>query len=141
MWLPAQTILGVALWYGLGTAGVVYGIFVRLAVTFQATWTVNSFTHSIGYRNFSTRDRSTNNPLVALLTWGEGWHNNHHAFPASPKHGVKWYEIDPSFLTILILKQIGLAWSLRLPSAEALGRRTADRCGPGPGPGVGLDRR
>jgi stearoyl-CoA desaturase (delta-9 desaturase) len=82
---------------------------VRIAVTHQATWMVNSVCHIWGYRNHSTDDRSRNNWLVALLTLGEGWHNNHHASPRKARHGEKWWEIDPTYLVFRSLTMLKLA--------------------------------
>ena len=80
---------------------------MRLTFGLHATWTVNSVTHLWGSRRFTTRDDSRNNVLIALLTFGEGWHNNHHAHPTSARHGLAWYEIDFSWIQISILKFLG----------------------------------
>jgi stearoyl-CoA desaturase (delta-9 desaturase) len=80
----------------------------------HSTWLVNSATHSWGSRRFVTRDQSTNSWWVALLTWGEGWHNNHHAHPVSARHGLKWYEIDFNWYGIWALKKLGLARQIRV---------------------------
>jgi len=101
-------IIGIALFALGGLPFILWGIFLRIVVGFHATWLVNSATHICGSRRFETRDRSTNNWWVALLTFGEGWHNNHHAFPVSARHGLKWYEIDLNWYCIWILKQLGL---------------------------------
>jgi stearoyl-CoA desaturase (delta-9 desaturase) len=82
---------------------------VRISITHQATWMVNSVCHLWGYRNYSTADRSRNNWLVAILTLGEGWHNNHHANPRNARHGQKWWEIDPTYLVICGLGRLKLA--------------------------------
>jgi fatty-acid desaturase len=84
-------------------------IFVRTVVGLHATWLVNSATHSWGSRRFPTRDHSTNSWWVALVTWGESWHNNHHAYPVSARHGLKWYEIDLNWYGIWVMKKLGLA--------------------------------
>jgi fatty-acid desaturase len=86
-----------------------WGIFLRTVVGLHATWLVNSATHVWGSRRFATRDDSTNSWFVALLTFGEGWHNNHHAHPTSARHGLKWYEIDMNWYGIWALKIVGLA--------------------------------
>ena len=83
--------------------------FLRIVVGLHCTWLVNSATHSWGSRRFVTRDLSTNSWWVALLTFGEGWHNNHHAHPVSARHGLKWYEIDFNWYGIWALKKLGLA--------------------------------
>ncbi len=114
--------LALALYALGGLSWVVWGIFVRLAVVYQFTWLVNSAAHTIGYRTFSTPDRSTNCWWVALLGWGEGWHNNHHAFPFSARHGLRWYEFDATWLTVRVLAFLGLAADVRVPSPVVLRR-------------------
>lgn len=89
----------------------------RIVWTLHVTLFVNSICHRYGYTNFDTNDQSKNNIFVALLTGGEGWHNNHHMYQASPKLGHKWWELDMSWWWILFLSKIGLAWDLRLPNS------------------------
>jgi sn-1 stearoyl-lipid 9-desaturase len=104
-----------------GIPYVLWGIFFRTVLGLHATWLVNSATHSWGSRRFVTRDLSTNSWWVALLTWGEGWHNNHHAHPTSARHGLAWYEIDTNWYVISLMKMVGLAKDIRvaqLPAAE-----------------------
>jgi len=86
-----------------------WGVFLRVTLGLHATWLVNSATHMWGRRRFETKDDSRNSWWVALLTGGEGWHNNHHAHPVSARHGLKWYEVDPNFWGIWILSKLGLA--------------------------------
>jgi fatty-acid desaturase len=100
-----------------GLPFLLWGIFFRTVLGLHATWLVNSATHSWGSRRFATHDRSTNSWWVALLTWGEGWHNNHHAEPASARHGFKWYEIDFNWYGIWMLKMLGLARQVHQPSS------------------------
>jgi sn-1 stearoyl-lipid 9-desaturase len=102
-------VVGLALLAWGGIPLVLWGIFLRTVVGLHATWLVNSATHSWGSRRFQTRDLSTNSWWVALLTWGEGWHNNHHAHPVSARHGLAWYEIDCNWYVISALEKIGLA--------------------------------
>jgi stearoyl-CoA desaturase (delta-9 desaturase) len=90
-----------------------WAIFFRTVIGLHATWAVNSATHLWGSRRFKTRDDSTNNWLVALFTFGEGWHNNHHAHPVSMRHGLAWYELDLNYLGIKTLALLGLAWDLK----------------------------
>jgi stearoyl-CoA desaturase (delta-9 desaturase) len=97
-----------------GLPFLLWGIFLRTVFGLHATWLVNSATHSWGSRRFVTRDHSTNSWWVALLTWGEGWHNNHHAHPVSARHGLKWYEIDFNWYGIWALKKLGLARQIRV---------------------------
>lgn len=101
-----------------GWSMVLWGVFVRVVFGWHSTWFVNSVTHYWGSRRFETKDDSTNNWWVALLTFGEGWHNNHHAHPTSARHGLKWYEFDMNWLTIQILSKLGLAKQIRVYEAE-----------------------
>jgi stearoyl-CoA desaturase (delta-9 desaturase) len=107
-------VLGLILLAIGGIPFVLWGIFARTVVGLHCTWMVNSATHMWGSRRFKTRDDSTNNFLVAMFTWGEGWHNNHHAHPTSARHGLAWYEIDLNWYAIWILKKLGLARQIRL---------------------------
>jgi stearoyl-CoA desaturase (delta-9 desaturase) len=105
----SNIILGAILFAIGGLPFLFWGVFVRVVVGLHATWTVNSITHMWGSRRFATKDLSTNNFLIALLTFGEGWHNNHHAHPVSARHGLTWYEIDLNWYGIWALKKLGLA--------------------------------
>ena len=96
-----------------GIPYVLWGIFFRTTVGLHCTWLVNSATHLWGARRFQTRDDSTNNWWVALLSFGEGWHNNHHAHPTSARHGLAWYEFDFNWICISTLKALGLAWDVK----------------------------
>jgi fatty-acid desaturase len=97
----------------------VWGVAVRTVFVLHGTWSVNSLTHMFGYRNYETRDQSTNNWLVALIAHGEGWHNNHHADPRSASHGHRWWEFDMSWWVIRFLEGIGLAGNLVRPKSWA----------------------
>jgi stearoyl-CoA desaturase (delta-9 desaturase) len=107
-----------------------WGIFLRTVVGLHATWMVNSITHMWGSRRFQTRDLSTNNWWVALLTFGEGWHNNHHAHPVSSRHGLTWYEIDLNWYGIWTLKKLGLARHVYRVRLSELRRREAQKLAP-----------
>ena len=96
-----------------GWSGFIWGGLVRIFVTHHATWSVNSICHTFGKRPYRTRDASRNNWLVSLLALGEGWHNNHHAFPRSAFHGFHWWEIDLSAYIIRALGATGLAWNIQ----------------------------
>jgi sn-1 stearoyl-lipid 9-desaturase len=109
-----QVALAVVLYLIGGWSFVVWGIFVRLVVVFHCTWLVNSATHKFGYRNYESDDNSTNCWWVALLTYGEGWHNNHHTYQYSARHGLKWWEIDMTWMTIWTLQKLGLATKVKL---------------------------
>jgi stearoyl-CoA desaturase (Delta-9 desaturase) len=102
--------------------GVLWGGLVRTFLVHHATWSVNSLGHMIGRRAFATPDRSRNNALVALVTLGEGWHNNHHAFPSSARHGLTRWEIDPSYAVIRLLACMGLARDVKLPHPQHMAR-------------------
>ena len=112
-WLPVVALSAALIWTG-GFSLFLWGVCLRIVVGLHATWLVNSATHIWGSRRFATRDDSRNNWWVALLTFGEGWHNNHHAHPSSARHGLAWYEFDPSWLLIRLLKAAGLAKSVRM---------------------------
>ena len=99
-----------------GTNGIellMWGFFVSTVILYHATFTVNSVCHVIGYRTYDTKDGSVNNWLVAILTLGEGWHNNHHAFPNSERQGHKWYQIDICHYILWSLSKIGIVWDIR----------------------------
>ena len=92
---------------------VLWGFFVSTVLLYHATFMVNSVCHVFGHRTYDTKDGSVNNFLVAILTLGEGWHNNHHAFPNSEKQGHKWYQIDISHYILWCLSKIGVVWKIR----------------------------
>ena len=115
--------LGLLLFAVGGLPFLLWGIFLRTVVGLHATWLVNSATHMWGSRRFSTRDDSTNHWLVALLTFGEGWHNNHHAHPTSARHGLKWYEIDMNWYGIWMLRMFGLATQIKRVGVTELIRK------------------
>jgi stearoyl-CoA desaturase (delta-9 desaturase) len=92
-----------------------WGFFFRTVFGLHSTWLVNSATHMWGSQRFLTGDSSTNSFWVAMLTFGEGWHNNHHAAPQVARHGLAWYEVDINWYGILALKTLGLAWDIKAP--------------------------
>jgi len=97
---------------------VIWGVFARVVVGWHTTWFVNSLSHIYGKRPHETNDDSTNNWFVALLTFGEGWHNNHHAFPTSARHGLKWYQFDMNWIAIRIFEKIGWAKQIRVAESN-----------------------
>ncbi|MDP9054358.1 MAG: fatty acid desaturase [Acidobacteriota bacterium] len=117
-WVP-MVVLGVILLAIGGLPLMLWGICVRVVFGLHATWLVNSATHMWGRRRFATRDDSRNNWWVAALTFGEGWHNNHHAHPTSIRHGLAWYEIDHSWILVNILKRVGLVSDLKVAKLDA----------------------
>lgn len=100
---------------GNGMAYLAWGFFMRSVLVLHATWLVNSATHIWGYRSHETRDNSTNLWWVALITYGEGWHNNHHAFQTSARHGMRWWEVDTTYWTIRVMQLLGLATKVKMP--------------------------
>lgn len=105
-----------------GLSCVTWGVFVRTVAVWHITWSVNSFTHLWGYRNYQTDENSRNNWLVALVSNGEGWHNNHHADQRSASHGHRWWEFDVTWLTIRLLRAVGLASNVTGPNRRLLER-------------------
>ncbi len=123
-WLP-PLIVALACFAIAGWSGVVVGFFLSTVMLFHATFTVNSVAHVWGRRRFATEDTSRNSMFVALLAGGEGWHNNHHRYAASARQGFYWWEIDPTYYTLVVLRAIGIVSDMRLPPASVLeeGRR------------------
>ena len=118
----APWILGaVSLWIG-GWSGLVFGFFGSTVVLWHATFTINSLSHTFGTRRYATGDTSRNNPLLALLTFGEGWHNNHHHYPASARQGFYWWELDVSWYALQALAGVRLVRGLRRPTAAVVER-------------------
>jgi stearoyl-CoA desaturase (delta-9 desaturase) len=122
--VPLQIALAVMLFALGGWCWVVWGVFVRLVVSYHSTWLVNSAAHMLGYRTYRTTDHSTNCWWVAVLAFGEGWHNNHHAFPFSARHGLRWFEIDMTWWHVKLLAFLRLADRIRIPS-EHMRRKLA----------------
>ncbi len=117
---------------GLGTSGMqlfVWGFCVSTVVLYHATFAINSLAHGRGARRYATRDESRNNLWLALLTFGEGWHNNHHHFPGAARQGFYWWEVDLSYYGLRLLAALGLIWDLRAVPAEvrAAGRSDEKR--------------
>ena len=106
-----------------GSQWLMWGVVMRTIWTWHVTWAINSAAHIWGYRNYETREDSTNNWLFALLTNGEGWHNNHHADPRSARHGHRWWEIDITWITLRCCEKIGLVKDLVHPNQSALDRK------------------
>jgi stearoyl-CoA desaturase (delta-9 desaturase) len=117
-WVPITILAaGLAVWGGLQM--FLWAICFRVVFGLHATWAVNSATHMFGKRRFNTRDDSRNTWWIAIISFGEGWHNNHHAHPTSARHGLAWYEFDPSWLLIKALKAIGVARSIKVASVDS----------------------
>uniref|UniRef100_A0A7S1TEW7 Fatty acid desaturase domain-containing protein n=1 Tax=Compsopogon caeruleus TaxID=31354 RepID=A0A7S1TEW7_9RHOD len=114
------TILAVALYLMGGLPFLIWGVAVRTVLLWHVTWLVNSASHVWGFQTWKTGDLSMNNWWVGLLAFGEGWHNNHHAFEDSARHGLEWWQIDVTWYLIRVLKLLGLADNVRLPSQKKM---------------------
>ena len=123
-WVP-NVVLAAGLYLVGGLPFLLWAGFFRIIFGLHATWLVNSATHMWGARRFATRDDSRNNWWVALISFGEGWHNNHHAHPTSARHGLAWYEFDPSWLQIKLLKILGLAEKVQVATVDGIAEREA----------------
>ncbi len=121
---PLWIVLSFAIPFLLGGwTGLLWGGLVRVFLTHHVTWSVNSICHTFGRRDFDTHDQSRNQWVVGLLALGEGWHNNHHAFPRSAFHGLRWWQIDVSAYLIMALERLGLARNVRRVSPEQFAAR------------------
>jgi stearoyl-CoA desaturase (Delta-9 desaturase) len=137
VWIDRLYLLWVALTLGLpfligywvggswqrGVEAMVWGGLIRIFLYQHATFAVNSICHMFGKQHYRSRDEARNNWLVALLVFGEGWHNNHHAFPASARHGLNRFQWDVSWWVIKGMEKLKLVWDVRVPSEEQLDRR------------------
>ena len=113
-----SVLLGVSLFALGGLPWLVWGLFVRTTFVYHVTWLVNSASHLWGYQSYNTNEGSRNNWWVALLAYGEGWHNNHHAYLHSAAHGLRWWEVDITYLTIRAMAWLGLVTRVRLPQGN-----------------------
>jgi stearoyl-CoA desaturase (delta-9 desaturase) len=125
IWVALSLLIPLAIG---GWTGLLWGGLVRIFLTHHVTWSVNSVCHSFGSRPFRTKDLSRNQWIVGLLALGEGWHNNHHAFPRSALHGLRWWQFDLSGLTIRLLERLRLIWNVQRASpADIQTRRSRKR--------------
>jgi len=126
---PLWVLLGVAIpgvlggvltgtWTGAFRA-ILWGAFVRVFLVHHVTWSVNSVCHLWGMQTYVSDDQSRDNFVFGVLAMGEGWHNTHHAFPTSARHGLRWWQIDASYGVIRTLALLHLAWNVKLPSEQA----------------------
>lgn len=123
--IPFGVAWGITGEVGRGVEAMVWAGLVRVFVFDHITWSVNSICHTFGARDYDTADHSRNVWLLALPTFGEAWHNNHHAFPGSARHGLKRHQVDPSWLLIRGMEKLGLVWNVKLPTKERMARRVA----------------
>lgn len=128
IWVAAGLLIPAALGWLLTGAisgawtGFLWGGLVRILFVHHVTWSVNSVCHVWGRQPFRSKDHSRNNFLFGIFGLGEGWHNTHHAFPTSARHGLRWWQIDVSYWVIRGLEVLGLAWNVKLPSRSAIAR-------------------
>ena len=121
---PVWVVLTFAIPFALGGwSGLLWGGLVRIFLTHHVTWSVNSVCHTFGKRPYQTKDRSRNQWVVGLLALGEGWHNNHHAFPRSALHGLRWWQFDLSGLTIRLLGRLRLISQVQRVSTDEVATR------------------
>ncbi|MCB0354203.1 MAG: acyl-CoA desaturase [Bdellovibrionales bacterium] len=112
----------------LGTNGfqmLIWGFFISTVLLYHGTFCINSFSHLIGKRRFETNDDSRNNWFLALITLGEGWHNNHHRYPGSERQGFYWWELDITHIILTGLSYLGVVWDLRKPPRRILEAATS----------------
>jgi stearoyl-CoA desaturase (delta-9 desaturase) len=125
----APAVVG-GLWAGSLTGALtafVWGGLIRVFLLHHVTWSINSICHFYGTRPFMSHDESRNNLFLSFLSFGESWHNAHHAFPASARHGLRWWEFDPSWVTIRAMQLVGIARNVKVPSPSQLARKTRRR--------------
>jgi len=106
---------------------LLWGSLVRVFLLHHVTWAINSVCHVFGTKPYDSHDESRNNAVMGILAFGEGWHNAHHAFPASARHGLRWWEFDTSWLVIRAMSWVGLARNIKLPSTNQIQRRMVKR--------------
>ena len=130
IWVAVGLVIPTGLgWLLTGTpggawTGFIWGGLVRILFVHHVTWSINSVCHVWGQQPFESHDQSRNNALFGIFGLGEGWHNTHHAFPTSARHGLRWWQIDISYWVIRGLESAGLAWNIKLPSRAAIARGT-----------------
>jgi stearoyl-CoA desaturase (Delta-9 desaturase) len=125
--VAAPVALAALLFFIGGAQLLIWGFFVSTVVLYHATFTVNSLAHVFGARRYVTADDSRNNWLLALLTFGEGWHNNHHYYPGAARQGFYWWEIDLTYYVLRMLAACGLIWDLKQVPARMRDARGAQR--------------
>jgi stearoyl-CoA desaturase (Delta-9 desaturase) len=113
-------VLAVGLWLVGGWPALVWGFFVSTTLLWHGTFTINSLSHIWGRRRYTTTDDSKNNPVLAIVTMGEGWHNNHHYYPRSVRQGFRWWQIDMTYYVLRALAAVGIVWDLHVPSQKVI---------------------
>ena len=118
-WVP-PLVLGFGTWLVLGWSGLFVGFFLSTVLLWHGTFTINSLSHVFGYQDYESGDESKNNWVLALVTMGEGWHNNHHYYQASTRQGFVWWQVDVTYYVIKALELVGLVWDVREPPKEVV---------------------
>lgn len=113
-------LLAVLIFCFAGWSGFIVGFCLSQALTWDATYTINSLAHRFGSQRYNTGDDSRNNIWLAIITFGEGWHNNHHHYASSARHGFFWWEIDITYYSLKLLERLGIIWNLKLPPPEVI---------------------
>jgi stearoyl-CoA desaturase (delta-9 desaturase) len=113
-------VLAVALFFIGGWQALLWGFFVSTTLLWHGTFTINSLSHIWGKRRYTTTDDSKNNPVLAIVTMGEGWHNNHHYYPRSVRQGFRWWQIDMTYYVLRALALVGIVWDLHVPSQKVI---------------------
>jgi stearoyl-CoA desaturase (delta-9 desaturase) len=119
-WLVPPTLMGIAVTLWLGWDGLFIGFLLSTVLVWHATLTINSLSHMWGTQRYDTGDDSRNNLWLALLTFGEGWHNNHHHYMLSARQGFRWWEVDLTWWILCGMSRVGLVWDLKTPPAQVL---------------------
>jgi stearoyl-CoA desaturase (delta-9 desaturase) len=120
--LAPPIVLGVAVFWLLGWSGLFIGFFVSTVLLWHSTFAINSVAHVWGRRRYPTKDNSRNSFLLSLLTFGEGWHNNHHHVPGSVRQGFRWWEVDLTYYVLRLMKALGWVWDFREPRVPETAR-------------------
>ncbi len=136
-WGLPPTILGFAVWLWLGWSGLLIGFMLSTVILWHGTFTINSLSHVFGYQKYETGDDSRNNWFLAIITMGEGWHNNHHYYQSSCRQGFEWWQYDFTYYILKAMSFVGLVWDIREPPAKVVAGdyRKTKRRGPLPAPG------
>lgn len=135
-WYLPPALLGVTVWLLMGWSGLLIGFCLSTALCWHGTYTINSLSHVFGKRRFETTDTSTNNWMLAIITLGEGWHNNHHYFQGCTRQGLFWYEIDVTYYILRALQAVGLVHSIKEPPAAVYEAARAANLAPPAEPGA-----
>lgn len=125
--LPTVPLCALVLALG-GFQAMVWGCFVSVVLLWHGTFTINSLSHLWGSRTYATTDTSRNNALLALITLGEGWHNNHHFHAASVRQGFRWWQLDVSYIVLCVLEKLGIVWGLKRPTDEVVAGFVGGKC-------------